>query len=285
MEKVINVGLYGGKPLLGKGREKPLEASVIHCDMCNKCSYFQSNNCLNVRSIKGGFNGSCQFGSVENIKGYTSKAKKYYEFKNKWTEHEAYGKLNYPSDKIGVIDDMVVFPYPHISIKEESGKIILQDPYLSNGIAFIPKNLFTVDLIYRICKFRPQAMFGGEISSYQKEVVPRFIGHLKEVMPGLYQEFISQYKEFDKEVDYIGRKALLKTLNPGKVLYKSNSYPKFNEEWYWDGEHLSYENGYLHNVNITKNYEVVEFIIKPSDKSVVMITNNQLVKEDTVFID
>lgn len=144
---------------------------------------------------------------------------------------------------------------------------------------------FTVELIRDICSFRPQAIMGGEIRSYQKEVVPRFIAHLKEVLPGKYEEFIKAYPEFDKEIDHVGRKALLKTINPSYVHYKSRNYPNLNSDWYWDGEQLKYVSGYVSSFSVAKNYDIGEISLVPTDKTVVKIEDNKQVNSDTVFLD
>lgn len=126
---------------------------------------------------------------------------------------------------------------------------------------------------------------GGTITDYQKKTVPLFLAHLKEILPEKYTEFVSKYKEYDKEVDYVGRKALLTTIKPSTVYYTSRDYPKFNEQWCWDGEYLSYEKGYVSSFSVTDDYEVEKIIIKPSDKSIIKVTNNDQVSDKTVFID
>jgi len=280
-EKVINVGLYSGKSIFG-GRETPLEASVISCDRFNKCSFYQQGYCLNVR----GLSGFCKYGRVSTHKGYTSRAKKYGQFKRKWQEHEEYGKLQRPPSKLGLIDNVVVFPYPYVRLKQtEEGVWKVSDPSFNNSIAFVEYDQFTVDLIYNICTFRPQAMMGGEISKYQKETIPLFLAHLEEVLPEKYQEFVGKHPEFAQKIDYVGRKAYLKTVLPSKVHYKGEWYSRFNEEWYWDGEYLIYQNGYVGDFRVTNDYEVAEIKIKPSDQSVITITSNEQVTKETIFID
>jgi hypothetical protein len=282
-QQIINVGLYGGKGIFG-GKETPLEASIVYCDKCETCSYFKNNQCLNIRAP---FSGSCKYGKVRTVTGYTSRAKKYYDFKKEWENHEKYNKLKYPPGKLGAIGDEVVLPYPHIYIKEnENGSLTIEGPQLfSNKIAFININKFTSEFINKLCTFRPQAMMGGEITSYQRETVPLFLAHLKEVMPDKYAEVKSKYPGLIKEISYIGRKALLNTIKPSNIIYKSRQYPQFNEEWYWDGETLTRINGYVSSFNITKNYEVLEIKIKPSDKSTITISSNEQVGENTVFTD
>lgn len=280
-EKIINVGLYGGEGLFG-GKESPLEASVIRCDKYEECSYYKNNQCLKVRAF---LSGNCKYGSISNIRGYTSRAKKYYDFKSQWQKHEAYSKLKYPPQKLGLIENEVVFPYSFIRVKKnDNGRFEIDVPF-GSAISFIDYQDFTVELIERICNFRPQAMMGGTIKDYQSKIVPTFLAHLKEVFPEKYNELKDKKPELVKEVNYIGRTALLKTIKPSIVCYQSDRYPQFNEKWEWDGELLIYKNGYVSSFNITKDYEVAEIRIKPSDKSTIKITSNEQVTNETVFID
>lgn len=281
-KEIIHVGLYGGKSIFG-GREQPLEASVIYCDKHDSCSFFKNGKCLAVRSFGGG----CQFGEVQTVKGYTSRAKKYSEFKQKWKGHENYGKLSASPDKLGLIDGVVVFPYPFVRItKTESGQWKVEGPSFYNKKAYIPYDEFNSELIYRICSFRPQAIMGGTINTYQKETVPLFLAHLKEVLPEKYEDFTELYPEFwIKDMNYVGRKALLTTIKPSYIHYKARTDSTLNEEWYWDGKYLTYKSGYVNMFRIIDEYEIQNIVIKPTEKAVVVISSNEQVKEDTVFVD
>lgn len=280
-KEVINVGLYGGKGIFG-GKETPLEASVISCDKHTECSYFKKGQCLSVRSA---LSPSCKFGSINTVRGYTSRAKKYSQFKREWQEHKQYNKLSYPSTKIGVIGDIVVFPYPYVRIeKTENGNFKLSVPYFANGASYINLKEFTVDLIYRICTFRPEAFMGGEIKSYQKEKVPLFLSHLEEELPEKYKEFITAYPKFVSKIDYVGRTALLKTIKPSLIEYRTN-YKNLNADWWWDGEYLTYKKGYVSSISVISDYEVAELKLKPSDKTTVKINSNEQVTKETVFVD
>lgn len=281
-KEMIDVNLYGGKGLFG-GKETPLEASKIYCDKHEKCSYYQNNQCLCVRSFSAG---GCQFGHAVTERGYTSRARKYYEFKSKWEKHEKYRKLTAPPKKLGVIDGFVVLPYPYINLKKEEDEWSVQGPMLfGSDRSYIPLDEFTADLIARICGYRPQALMGGEIRDYQKEVVPLFLAHLSEVLPDKYQEYIAAHPQAEQKINYVGRKALLMTIAPSNVEYKSDRYPQFNETWEWDGKRLVYQKGYVHEFHITKGYEIAQIVIVPSDESIVTITDNGQVTPQTVFVD
>ena len=130
--------IYNGKGLFG-GKETPLEASIISCDKYEQCSYFKNNQCLKVRSF---LSPGCKYGRVNNVKGYTSRAAKYHSFKRQWQEHERYSKLKYPPQKLGLIGDEIVFPYPYIRITQtEDGNVKLSDPGFGPNIAFIARKL------------------------------------------------------------------------------------------------------------------------------------------------
>lgn len=281
-EQVIHVGLYGGKSIFG-GRETPQRAEIIYCDRHNECSYYKNGHCLNVTSP---FSSRCKYGRISVAHGYTSRAKKYYEFDSEYRKHESLHKLRYPSKKLGLIGDIVVFPYPHIYIKEtESGELKLDNPCFGSNIAFINYDKFTAEFINKLCSFRPQAMMGGTITDYQKKEVPLFLAHLKEVLSERYAEVKAKYPNLVREINYIGRKALLKTIAPSYVTYESRQYPQFDEKWRWDGETLIRESGYVSSFNVTKDYEVLEIKIKPTDKSVITISSNEQVTDSTVFVN
>lgn len=281
-QKMISVNLYGGKGIFG-GKEMPLEASQIFCDKYNSCSYYKNNQCLCVRSFGGR---GCKFGREITERGYTSRSRNYHEFKRKWETHENYRKLSHPSQKLGLIDGIVILPYPHVYVEEEGGLWKVGGPMLfASECSYIPLEEFTPDLIKRICDHRPQALMGGEIKSYQEETVPLFLSHLKEVLPEKYQEFVAAYPQAERKISFVGRTALLKTIAPSTVEYKSSSYPQFNEVWNWDGEKLIFEEGYVHGFSVTKDYSVGRLEIVPSDKSTITITSDDQVTKDTIFVD
>ena len=281
--KEINIRLYGGKSLFSK-RELPLEADIIYCDKYDKCSYYSQGKCLRVRNIRNNY---CMFGECVSKKGFTHRSKKYADFKSKYENSKVYNSLrsvNLNDGALGVIDEFVTLSYPHLYITSE---LALDDPWKNNSYRsfFIPKNLFTVEFIYKICTFRPNALYGGEIDEFRKEVVPLFLAHLKEVMPILYDEFINKYKKFDKPINYIGRKAILKTTNPFMIEDKSEKYPDLKSKWYWDGQYLIYKEGYSGVSSVINSFEVDELKLRPADNAFVIIVDNRQVNKNTIFID
>ena len=109
----INVMLYGGKSIFG-GKETPIEADEIFCDRASECTFYKENKCLRCRAM---LSPSCQFGSTKYTKGYTSRAKKYYDFKTKYERDEMFGKLKYPSKLIAVMGDTLYMNLKYTSTR------------------------------------------------------------------------------------------------------------------------------------------------------------------------
>ena len=114
----INVALYGGKGIFG-GRETPLEADIIHCDKSDVCSFYKQQKCLNLRSPLSPY---CKFGKRQTVKGYTSRAKKYYTFREKYTKDEVYSKLKYPQDwAVASIGDYILLNLIWLTVEKDGG--------------------------------------------------------------------------------------------------------------------------------------------------------------------
>lgn len=280
----VHVGLYGGKSIFG-GREVPLEASIIKCSQKDNCSFYNEGQCMAIRSL--GSTG-CKYGMEQVVRGYTSRAKKYSEFKTKWVGHEKYQNLKSVQNKLGIINNEVVLPFNYIKVVEDRGEYVVIGTNDSNQdrkeTKYIPLENFTAELIYKMCVKRPYAVFGGEIISHRKEEVPKFLASLKRLLPDVYSKFIKDYPEFDTEIDYVGRKAKLLTVNPSNIKDNNDRYPNLNSEWYWDGEYLNYVKGYVSSITFLDNYEVAEYKIKPTEDTTITITENVQVNDDTVFV-
>jgi ribosomal protein S17E len=155
-----------------------------------------------------------------------------------------------------------------------------KETVFTKGNCFLPKQNFTIDNIINICEFRPYAMMGGEITSYQKEEVPKFIKHLSEIMSNIYNELCSKYDRAKIVVDtysHIGRKAILNTINPnvGKLIDIHKG------EWIWDGEYLTSFNSKASFLLVNK---FSEMRIKPEEGCEIIITDNNQVNENTKFL-
>ena len=162
----------------------------------------------------------------------------------------------------------------------DAGWIQKSSGFLGKGCAFLKKEKFTKENIEYLIHFRPQAWMGGEITTYQKEEVPKFVKHLQEKCPGLFKEVL----EYDPTIQtivaaysYKGRKAILQTLTPniGKFVDIHKG------EWIWDGEYLISLNSHASFMRVNKFDEIR---VKPKGRDEVQITEDSQVNEKTEFL-
>lgn len=116
---------------------------------------------------------------------------------------------------------------------------------------------------------------GGEISSYQKECVPKFCDQLKRFMPDMYTRVCEIYPEIRslvENIDYTGKRAKLMTLLPGKVELSTDILQ-------WDGELL---HGEGHQISFW-NLKDEEVTIIPNENTMVKICDNSTVTDETEF--
>jgi len=222
--KKINVDLYGGKSLFG-GKESPLEADEIYCDCAEKCSFYAECKCLRCRSFLAP---TCKFGKNSITKGYTSRAAKYYDFKQKYQKDECYSKLNYPSDLAATIYDYLYLNLRYVLVRkrterDDSWKIdingyLISAAGFSSGSVFIPISDVTNELLYTIFSYKPCAIMGGVIKDYQAKAVPDVLMSLKKCAPKIYNDFILEYPQYDLTPNYVGKYAYIKTMADGSIL-------------------------------------------------------------------
>lgn len=270
----INVDLYGGKSIFG-GRETPLEAEITYCDKYKICSFYKQGKCFSA----GRWKTNCKFGNKRREIGYTSRAKKYYEFKNKWSSDESYNKLEEPENIIGQIGDIFVLNTGYLYEKEEGGYYI--DRHFGQApLIYVSKKEFTNDLIKFICDAKPKTIFDRkEIEAYQEKIVPRFLYELKTEFKELYDSFIKEYPEYEnKKINFVGRKAYINTLKNGSELVDCHK-----NVWKIENKEIVCYN-WSTWLPFGKN-KGTETRIKITDEMTYQITDNEQVTENTKFAD
>lgn len=285
--KKINVGLYGGKGLFG-GKETPLEADEIYCDRSEECTYYKSGKCLRCRSFLAP---TCKFGRNSVTKGYTSRAKKYYEFKNKYTNDEVYSKLKYPDELVAVMGDTLYMNLKFTLVRKKKEEKTYSRCYrcvcgyeitevgFCSGDCFLPIEDITNELLYGIFSYKPHAVMGGIIEDYQDKVVPDIIQSLKKVAPEIHKKFIKEYPQFDKEPNYIGKKIFVNSLKP------NTKFKVDNKEWVFDGEFVcttDFDLG-LHSPWWRAGGDKSDVKIKVNQNMVIEVNDNSIVDENTRF--
>lgn len=287
--KKINVNLYGGKGIFG-GRESPLEADEIYCDKSDVCSFCNEGKCLRCRSFLSGIN--CKFGRTTTTQGYTSRAKKYSEFKNKYQNDEQYSKLKYPDNLVATIGDILFIKTKYVNIKKIDdiehytgcrSELIngyeLSSSHFANSHIFIPISDVTNELLYGILTYEPRTLFsGGRIKDYDDVVNDILVG-LKKFIPWMYKDFIKAYPDMNREPNYIGKYAYISSLKPG-TKFRFRCY-----DWVYDGTYVTthnFDTG-IQSPWITENRVSEEVKFKVTDKMVIEVEDNSIVDDDTVF--
>lgn len=283
----INVNLYGGKGLFG-GKETPLEADIISCDCAESCTFYKNSTCLKCRAF---LQPSCIFGSVRTVRGYTSRASKYYEFRETYTKDEAYNKLKYPTSNIAIMRDTLYMNLRYTLVRKEtddnknsSGRrfngYILSEVGFCRGDVFLPLSDVTAELLNAIFSYTPRAMTGGAITDYKDKIVPDIIQSMRKVAPELHSKLIKDYPKYDVAPNYIGKEVYINSLKPNTIFNYNN------KEWMFDGEYLSTDN---FDIGLGSpwwsqggKYSAVK--IRVTDKMTFKVEDNSIVDEDTRFV-
>jgi len=277
----INVNLYGGKSIFG-GKESPLEADEIYCDRADRCSFYADNKCLRCRSF---LSPTCKFGSNSIIRGYTSRAKKYYDFKRKYEKNEFYNKLHYPSEPAAVIDDFLYLNLQFTRVrkrteeddawKKDVNGYLISAAGLGGKSAFIPIIDVTNELLYAIFSYRPCAIMGGVIKDYQLKVVPDVLMSLKKCAPKIYEDFITEYPQYDLKPNYVGKYAYIKTMVEGSVLTDCH------------GNNFTLKGGKLIGKNVKLGFTpfdgIMDCIVDVDDSKAYKVDANSQCDENTKF--
>lgn len=270
--KKIDVKIYGGKSIFG-GREKPYNVDVAYCDKCEKCDFYKKGTCFNASRYKD----ECKIGKKENIIGWTSRAKKGREFYLKWKNDEYYNKLKTPNQTIGIVDDMVILNINHMKLNEDNVPVE-NVGFFKDCLSYIPLKNFSADLIKQICDLRPRTIFDNvPIKSYYEKDIPKFLDDLKRNYKNIWNDYISTYPEYDKEINYVGRKAYINTLNNGSELKDCH-----NNTWVIEDDEIVCRKW---KTWLPFGHSPTETRIKITNDMYCEITDNCQVNETTKFYD
>lgn len=278
----ICVGLYGGKSIF-KGKEVPLQGDTIYCECPDRCSLYKAGKCLCIRRL--GI--KCPNGTVTTEKGYTSRAKKYGVFRQKYTGDETYAKLKSPiHNKFAVVGDYYWFSVGYVKARkakeddspreEVSGYVLWTS--IGTSEFCIPIADMNIRLLNAIFSYSPRNIFGESLEKKYLEYVADILKEMQEIAPELYQELTEKYPEYKSEKyipNYVGRYAYTRTLRDGCTIHDGRG----NVGVLKDGKI------YCDNFKgiVPFGGESASVVIELGETSTIEITDNSQVCERTIF--
>lgn len=225
--------------------------------------------------LNGLYSHSCPYGQMRREEGYTKAARRCGVLIRK--RKDEYGDVANSKGSLKFlcyIGDYVFLPLPHLINYSNS---IRENSFFKGDGDIISREDFTPEFIVELIKYRPEALMGGEITSYQKKEVPKFCNQLKRYMPDIFDKVKMIYPEIEdriKNIDYKDKEAKVVTLLPGKVKLST----KILE---WDGSVIKAEGNQLTFWGLTKE----PVVITPDENTYVQIIDSAMVTEDTEFKD
>ena len=247
----------------------------VTCDKTEKCPLYQEGKCACFRYLIGE-NQTCPNGKWHWLEGYTSRARKSTDFATKARKDYAPTATEYAS-KLCLVADYVYLPLPYLTGCRYDFKGI-EDGRVVNK-RFVKTDDFNEDLIEELVKFVPYAWFGGAITDYQNEHIPKFVQQLKEEMPLLYEMWAKKYPETAskyKDVSPVGRTAYINTLPDGEIHGWVKSGNTLTNDSYADTLFFKGTFGSKKPLKVT---------VEITDDMVAEVTKSMVVDENTKFVD
>lgn len=277
--KVISVGIYNPRTSVFKSKKNDkAKCDIIKCSSSDSCDLYKKGQCTMANSI-GWI--KCPYSKFTSEEGFTSRANNFSKWiSDRQDKYSGIPLLKGHSKIISSIGGYYLLPYSHMEMCNEVPFLKSSRGFFDKGQPFIKKEDLTVDNINKLLNFRPQALFGGEIESYQKEEVPRFIEHLRDLYPELFSEVLKVNNRLENYLvkNYVGRKAVLSSVNIN-IGFFTDIHGK---NWTWDGEWLHCkEKVSIFGLSNTNS----ETKVKPSKEVEVKITDNNQVNSLTIFLD
>ena len=271
--EIIDVRVFDPtKSLFKESRNDRASCTIRFCTSKDTCSLYSVNKCV----MNNMFSCRCPYGKTSSESGPTKRARNFYSWiSERKQKYENYlNKLYKTEDMLAKVGKYFYLPYAHMSLNS-SAPFLASSGFMNSGSPFIHEDNFTLATIKTLIKQRPQALFGGEITTYQKEVVPKFIQHLKECLPNIYNELSKEIDLSSYNISYIGRKALLSSILPGTEIKEGKN------TWIWDGTYLISHNAFLGFMPV--KFSEHEVKIKPVVNEIIKITNENQVTAHTIF--
>lgn len=161
-----------------------------HCAAAS-CPLRKRRKCVMVRGLWGE---SCPYGQVRTTESQTKRAKSYRGWlEDAQEEAKAQPAPGRPAERMAYIGEYVWLPYPHINHfdGEKVGLPFLaySGPFMGRGSQFMKREHFDAEMVVKLCRFRPQALFGGSI--LENDTAARLLSDLRTLDAALYADAVA----------------------------------------------------------------------------------------------
>ncbi len=266
--------------IFGKGKKSDLATfTQIHCS-CDSCPLRAKRQCVLVAI----FSPRCPYGKLSASSSPSQRSKGYRDWVRQHREQaKPLGWMGFAAKKLAFVGEHVYLPYSHMGMCK-TVEFQKHSSVFVSGAPFIERAAWTIETVLRLIDFVPMSMMGGAITNYQKEEVPLFVSHIRELDSEMWAKLIVARPEFDKEPNYVGRKAVIRTLAyPITIPPKDALYPV---SWKWDGVTLTTSNRDAYRSTWGGiDVESLALTAVPSPNATVKVASNSWVTKDTVFVD
>lgn len=280
-KKLVSANIFDpGNSFFKQPANERAICTTISCSL-DDCTVRDRGECIMVTVL--GWQ-RCPYGSMSTETGLTRRARGYDGWiKDKKERYADIPQLGLPKCKMAFIGDYVYLPYAHMTMCKRVDFTSRASLFVS-GDCMLSRDYWSAGVALTLIDFRPQAIMGGEIRSYQEECVPLFIQHLREIAPDTWSEIIKIRPSLDVEQDYVGRTAILSTLrHPIEWTTRGNNYPV---TWKWDGLRVTTSSTHAYNSTWGRlALSGLDLSATVTEKTTVVVQDNAWVTDETVFVD
>lgn len=272
--KLVSWSYYSGRGVFSDKNEKEQLTKVYVLNEDGE-NLLEEGKIVCLNTFRGYYD---PYFKIEKTTGFTSRAKNYGKLHNEMIKQ--YPELERKLTNVSaMLMDYVDYIYISLPYLDNYVNPLTKDKESFLNENFIYKEKFTPEFVKTLVEYVPISLMGGEITSYRKEELPRFLSELKLTFPELYKEVLAisdVAKTLVEDITYAGKEAYLYTLNSGEVEVKLNILDK--QVFYWDGNTLTNE------VEIAFG-NVLSQTITPNKDTIVKIVSNDTVNENTRLVN
>ena len=222
---------------------------------------------------------------VQKEWGYTPRARSYgkikTQFRKQYPDLEDKFLCKYPNDGEN-LNGVIYTGLSHLSnyvnpLTREYPEYFLTSKYIK--VSAFDDEKFVEDLL----NFKPLAMIGGVIKSYQEEDLPKFLQSVKYYNNELYNKLLAfdKVQELNESFSPIGKIAKVHTLKSSKVLPLKDLFAySVGGTYFWDGEKIII----IFNDESAKSTNIDTLNFVPKEDYLVKIVEEDSVTPETEFV-